>query len=80
MASHRNMKTASGRGETGKTTNHTVQVYKMTRRPETKLEEKENHGEFVEKRTILRNLKCFLNSLQKRNGRPRKDLECAILV
>ena len=41
MGSHGNMKTASGRGEMGKTTNRTAQVYKMARRPESKLKEKE---------------------------------------
>ena len=80
MASHGNTKTGSGRGETGKTTNRTVRVYKMARRPEAKLKEKENHAELEEKRTILRNVKCFLDGLQKRNGRPRKDLECAMVV
>ena len=55
-------------------------VYKMARRSETKLKEKENHAELVEKHTFLRNAKCFLDGLQKRNGRPRKDLEGAIVV
>lgn len=74
------MKTASGCGETGKTTNRTARGYKMARRPETKLKEEENHAELVEKRTILRNAKCFLDGLQKRNGRPQNHLECAIVV
>ena len=80
MASHGNMKTASGCSETGKTANRMARVYKMARRPEAKLKEVENHVELVEKRTILRNVKCFLDGLQESNGRLRKDLECAIVV
>ena len=80
MALLGNMKTASGRGETGETTNHTARVYKMARRSVTKSREKENCAELVEKRAISRNAKCLLDGLLKRNGRQRNDLECAFVV
>lgn len=63
MVLYGNMKIVSGCGEMGKVINCMVWVYKMIRRLEMKLKEKENYVEFVEKCIILRNVRCFLDGL-----------------